>query len=468
MNKGVSKAQDRRSRARLSKRLQEELLNAVATDLPRDGSASTKRHLDEVDQPPAKKARLSNTHQHGAQPINKVRQHTDLQDQASAASFLEEFVDPVQTCFGTDSEHSFVLEWLESVGSDRDTRCLSDSHLYLADGSPPRQLTRSAPAMTYRLDSTGSRSRAGTDDRLVAHSDVSGSTPGSSRRSLLEGPFYRRLNLAANNIYMRPLHDQFPKDIDDIVRLVQQDRDSPVPSLEDVRQNIDLNELFMGAGEPIVEEYFRHNIFPNFTASESLDRAYKQPMVEQSVPQTTSQNKVSTPVPDMLYGYNPGSAFPNQQAQLLTMGTEPIANTEGLLYPFFVIEFTGDGPGGAGSLWLATNQCLGGSASCVNIAERLNTQLRRCNSDNLINSAAFSIAMNGTEARLYVSWKHNEQDYYMANVRNFLLQDPKHYIEFRKYVRNIIDWGRGLRLEEIRKSLDLEESGKRASAAAKS
>ncbi len=73
--------------------------------------------------------------------------------------------------------------------------------------------------------------------------------------------------------------------------------------------------------------------------------------------------------------------------------------------------------------------------------------------------------MNGTEARLYVSWKHNELDYYMANVKSFLRQEPEHYIEFRKYVRNIIDWGKDKRLDNIRNSLDslLEESRKRTS-----
>jgi hypothetical protein len=93
-----------------------------------------------------------------------------------------------------------------------------------------------------------------------------------------------------------------------------------------------------------------------------------------------------------------------------------------LIYPFFVIEFKGDGP-----LWVATNQCLGGSASCVNVAERLNCQLRHCKSDKIrpIDSAAFSIAMNGTEARLYISWKHNELDYYIQKIDSFLLQKPK-------------------------------------------
>ncbi|KAG9237037.1 hypothetical protein BJ875DRAFT_454745 [Amylocarpus encephaloides] len=62
--------------------------------------------------------------------------------------------------------------------------------------------------------------------------------------------------------------------------------------------------------------------------------------------------------------------------------------------------------------------------------------------------------MNGTEARLYISWKHDELDFYMRKVDGFLLQSPEHYLKFRKYVRNIIDWGKDKRLKEIRDSLD--------------
>ena len=105
------------------------------------------------------------------------------------------------------------------------------------------------------------------------------------------------------------------------------------------------------------------------------------------------------------------------------MGNEMVANTHDLIYPFFVIEFKADGPGGSGSMWAATNLCPGGSASCINIAERLNRRLKQCKNDEVrpIDSAVFSIAMNGTEARLYISWKHNELDYYMRNVKSFLL-----------------------------------------------
>jgi hypothetical protein len=77
-------------------------------------------------------------------------------------------------------------------------------------------------------------------------------------------------------------------------------------------------------------------------------------MARYAVPSAGSKLKVSTPVPDILYGYRDG-AFQMQQSQLISMGTEPIANSAGLVCPFLVVEFKGDG----GSMWVATNQCLG-------------------------------------------------------------------------------------------------------------
>ena len=220
-----------------------------------------------------------------------------------------------------------------------------------------------------------------------------------------------------------------------------------------------------------MEKYFHTYIFPDPELTDILKRTDRNPMAKHTVPDVGSNLKVSTPVPDMLFGYT-DEAFPQQQIQLISMGNEIVANSQSLIYPFFVIEFKADGPSGAGSLWVATNQCLGGSASCVNIAERLNHQLRQCKSDKVqpIDSAAFSIAMSGTEARLYISWKHDELNYYTRKVDSFLLQSPEYYLKFRKYVRNIIDWGKDKRLKEIRDSLDslLEENRKTASQRTKS
>ena len=64
-------------------------------------------------------------------------------------------------------------------------------------------------------------------------------------------------------------------------------------------------------------------------------------------------------------------------------------------------------------MWVATNQCLGGSVSRVNNAEHLNHQPRHCKNKQVrpIDGAAFSIAMNGTDVRLFISLKHNYLNY---------------------------------------------------------
>jgi hypothetical protein len=333
------------------------------------------------------------------------------------------------------------------------------------------EYTRDADGFVMPPTPTSTGSRSGYAPS-VAPSNISGASTASSRKkSLVEDPNYRRLNLAANHIHIHSSREQFPQHIAGLLNEVRKDRDSPNPSSDQVCQDTRLEDLEMGTAEPDVEKYFHTYVFPDPEPTDILKRTDRNPMAKHAVPDVGSSLKVSTPVPDMLFGYT-DEAFPQQQIQHISMGNEIVANSQGLIYPFFVIEFKADGPSGTGSLWVATNQCLGGSASCVNIAERLNCQLRQCKSDKVqpIDSAAFSIAMSGTEARLYISWKHDELNYYTRKVDSFLLQSPEYYLKFRKYVRNIIDWGKDKRLKEIRDSLDslLEENRKTASQLAKS
>ncbi|KAI1119947.1 hypothetical protein F5Y10DRAFT_259327 [Nemania abortiva] len=506
MNHGVSK-----TRRPHMKALQESLLDAVTRsgigaelektprkqlpgneDFARGApSQSTKRRLDAtagIELVPTKRARLcrTDTQRSGITDENAEQAiKTELQQpkpkspKRPYASFLKDFIDPIEDP-RPESSHTFVFEWLKSVESDRGPRCRSDSYFHGSDDDPvPRQLAKSAPEMghTQVVDGfvvpptpvSGRSASRNTD----AGSDAPSNSSGRSSVRLVENPLYRSMNLAANNVYMRPPYEDFPKHIADLVMGISKKRDSPEPTLDEVRQNPDLAALqWSGAGESQVEQHFRSTIFPFFSITESLQRSDKQPITKHAVPTTGSKLRLSNPIPDMLYGYNRQAAFPQQQAQLISIGAANVANRQDLLYPFFAIEFKGDGPSGVGSLWVATNQCLGDSTSCVNIAERLNNQLDQCRSNEAhsINSAAFSIAMNGTEARLYVSWKHDKHRYYMKSVESFLLQRPEHYLEFRKYVLNIINWGKNKRLAEIRNSLDilLEETRKKASEAAKS
>jgi hypothetical protein len=207
-------------------------------------------------------------------------------------SFLKDF-DAVHPHPRPESLYEAISEWLKSIGSDREKRCRSDSHLYRSDDDPvSRRLTRSAPEMSCTRDADGFAvppTLASTGPRSVALSDATRATPNSSRsssRSLVEKPLYRDMNLAANNIYIRPLHEQFPEHISGLVDYVRRDRDSPGPSPDQVRQDAELNALWMGTGEPEVEDYFRGKIFPKPGPSDSLKRSDRQPMAKHTVPST--------------------------------------------------------------------------------------------------------------------------------------------------------------------------------------
>lgn len=398
------------------------------------------------------------------------------------ASFLRNFVDPVPpNC--AESVHTLVSEWLESVGLEREKHCRSENYLQLSGDTPvSRYFTRSAPEMDHTLFTDGGVALSTpTPDGVSSYQAVTNtgsvglsyldSAPLISKSpapppSLVQDPLYRSLNLAANNIYMQEPDDDLPEHIAELIARIRPERDSPGPSLDKISHDADLRELENGAGECDVENYFKREIFPTPMALGSLKRTDRQRMAKHTVPSSGSEFKLSTPAPDMLYGYDRSKAFPQQAQLIISMRHNVVANNKGLIYPFFVIEFKGEG----GSMFVATNQCLGASASCVNVAERLNHQLKHCMNAKLINSATFSMAVNGSEARLYISWKDSELNYYYTHrVEGFYLQEPASYLQFRKYVRNIIDWGNGQRMTEIRKSLDclLEESINRSSEATK-
>jgi hypothetical protein len=142
---------------------------------------------------------------------------------------------------------------------------MSDRYLFQrpANSPIPRNLTTSAPEMSYTRDADGFAVPPIPNSSQIASivpSDFTGATPDSgpsSARGLVEDPHYRRLNLSANKICLRPLHGQLPEHIADLVDfVVREDRASPGPSPDQIWQDAELNELWMGSGEPEVEEYF--------------------------------------------------------------------------------------------------------------------------------------------------------------------------------------------------------------------
>ncbi|OXV10132.1 hypothetical protein Egran_02105 [Elaphomyces granulatus] len=214
------------------------------------------------------------------------------------------------------------------------------------------------------------------------------------------------------------------KSVEDLEQLELDDQvtTSNMPISRHVWLDLGLENLEMGTGEPEVEDYFRDNVFPKLGPLDALKRIDKAPMAKTVVLDVGSTKfKLSTPVPDMF-----------QSVQLRRMDNEMAANSQGLLYPFFSAEYEADGPGGSGSLWAATNQCIGSPTACVNIGERLNQRLRDKSVE--LNTAGFTIAMSGTEARLFVSWRDNDRRFYVQKVRSSALQEPEHFVQFHTHL----------------------------------
>ncbi|KAF7538003.1 hypothetical protein G7Z17_g12735 [Cylindrodendrum hubeiense] len=497
--------QTRRSRLKPSMALQETLLDAAATasidiGLPRTRGELhpdlmprqvKKRQLNvvpEIDPCLAKKARVT-------QPTAQLTRGEPVEETSVAQLLTEElvsttlqqpkptvfnpqfsgimkgFLNPAKPSLCPESVHAYISKWLESISidADQDRWCRSDSqHSHSDDESVAEKLTHPAPeidAITNTDEVITSPpfqlscpwkdpAEAGShySSQVVAHTSselVAVDAPPTHISIKLEHPLYRIKILGSNGIFMRPRGDKFPGNIAGLLETIRRDRDSPEPSIDQVLHDKDLEELALDETGSNVEEYFRAKILPG--SDNILKRCSRLPM-ERFVPHPASQIKVTTPMPNILYGYRQ-EAFPEIDSKLISYGN-PVAETNaGPIFPFFLAEFKVDDPVGAGSMWAATNECLGGSASCVYMVDRINRLIfgRRADDIQLIDTAAFSVTMNGREARLYVSWKHDLTTIYMQNVRSFLIQEPEQYLEFRKYVRKILEWGRDSRLKMIQK-----------------
>ena len=396
------------------------------------------------------------------------------------ASFLKDFVDPIHPA---TSVHTFVSEWLESVGSDREKRCRSDSRLHRSNDDPvSRDLTRSAPEMGNTRDVDGfvvppkpasivSRSYRATEDSASSTAGV-------------RHPSYRQNNLNSNGIDIRHANTQLPGHVSSHVETLRAERDSASPSSEQINGYLDrMEDLQRGCTEAHVEEFFTDTVFPKnsdptYGRSAGLESAKSSLMSSHLIPNNPeSQFRVSGPKPDLLYGYSGAlrdGAFTQPQF-LAQEGLHPRnarfaeATTQGLRFPFFAIEFKAAG-GTRGDLWVATNQCAGASSACLNAVNQLNASLPKHPNVQRVDNLSYSIAVDNNTAQLYISWKEDDLNYYLQRVDAFLLSRPEDFKSFRKQVRNILDWGKDTRLTQIKDALDtiLEENKKKAAEHAKS
>ncbi|EKJ74956.1 hypothetical protein FPSE_04848 [Fusarium pseudograminearum CS3096] len=290
---------------------------------------------------------------------------------------------------------------------------------------PQARYARSEPPSMGRRNVRGKRVRFSTRVSTIGSSSagatpsgrngVSTAAPGTTTPkltgTLVENAQYEDINLAANNIIYRDRREELPEHILQLVEIISGDRELQDLSVEDVDDDDALADLERGAGEPHVEQYIQSTLVTLPPRNDILKRSDKIPMARWTVPNTGTAHRVSGPIPDILLGYNLKGAFTPAQRR---------------------------------------------SSSCVNIADMLNEELMERGPKDMepIGNSVFSVSMNGTEARLCITWMEDET-FYVQKIRTFALQEAQQLLEFRKCILNIMDYGRNVRLESIGSALDL-------------
>ncbi|KAH7002207.1 hypothetical protein EDB80DRAFT_685384 [Ilyonectria destructans] len=380
--------------------------------------------------------------------LQPVPRHT----RSSTASLLEALVTPVALDLSFN-EHlqpdvrAHVASWLDAVfprpESHQQRRPESCRNIRPPSSSPPLSKT-APPTMGSRRGSSMARPGTPSSYRPPTNPPTNPPTPSQTGTSTpytrpVENPQYR-VYLAANKIELRPPRDKLPEPVSELCNLVQEARMSPRPPMTDDAL-MTLEAFGDMSGETQLEKFFQNKIASVLFKGDEERWIERQPMDKRLVPSFSSNMKVSNPIPDTLYGYRVPNDFSLLQQEQLCGKKKPedilIANSSGSVFPFLAVEFKGDGPSGG-----------------------------KCRRQNVpqIDSTSFGIAMNGTIAKLFVSWKSDDDLILAQKIKEFVLERPEEFLALRNCVRSIIDWGMDERFNNVKRALDIfsEEEKRRA------
>jgi len=156
----------------------------------------------------------------------------------------------------------------------------------------------------------------------------------------------------------------------------------------------------------------------------------------------TKLDDIKTPKPNLVYGLR-FDAFNKKERAINIVHDSISVISEGMLYPFFVIEFRSV----TGDLEMAKVQACGAGAALVYAMRQLREKagLTNENDENDVGRIAFSIAMDTAKANIYVHWAENKTEgqvvYYMHRVKGFDLEEETEIPELRSHINNILTWG---------------------------
>ncbi|VUC19947.1 unnamed protein product [Clonostachys rosea] len=328
-----------------------------------------------------------------------------------------------------------VKDWLEGIPASGPERGGSQSGSRLSE-----RLAAMAPSQP-------------TISGLCARMDIdqpSSFQSNNSYQALAQRPGYRD-TLMINGIQTIPSEQELPENIRQMLKDILPQEPLQFPILDQPKYHKLRNMAIEGTKEAQVGLFLSSESLSKAT-DDRYDLVYglSQLLERWRVPTTNHEDRVSTPKPDYYLGY-PSKAFPKNNLDVL----KRIDSSE-IKFPFLEIEYKGDGSNSFGRLWVATNQCLGGTATFLNILDYLKVQLnyRSLKTESeALEPIVFSVVTNGTEARLFVSFSDEKGNFKMSLIRGFLFYQDQGFEKLDAYLTKIIEWGVETRLGHIKNAL---------------
>ncbi|CAG9943099.1 unnamed protein product [Clonostachys rosea f. rosea IK726] len=293
-----------------------------------------------------------------------------------------------------------LLNWLESIKPYRPRRPRSDTNVQFL----PDFYTNMPPKSTLK-DSTIGPQGQGT----IYHSaGVSGMEPFSkaNQRPVLDRGY--RDTLRASEVILLEAEETVATDIQLVINTIGSEcGKSPNPEEELGSQSLSdecVNMAINGANEQEVTRFFDCYFFSKKLLPKNI-RRNDGPMRKADVPKSSSiVGNISTPHPDLLLGYQ-GKSFPNGQ-----LGQLDAWDTNSARFAFLSVDYKGDSAS-TGSLWVATNQCLVATATCVRTIVKLRDAVKTQGAVEVadkLDGHVFGLVTSGTEARLFVTFAGND------------------------------------------------------------
>lgn len=194
------------------------------------------------------------------------------------------------------------------------------------------------------------------------------------------------------------------------------------------------------------------------------------------------------PEPAMLYGYDTATRdllTPEQQSTLsLHVPGGGHVNHQRSLFPYLVVQFVDD-PDKHPRTPISASPDLGAAEDCVLTIDGLNGLLRKAGVRPLktleclfpgpdpvevlmrkasgypLDNSIWTISIDGCQAKIFVT--HIEDDRFSTeDVDTLMYHKPSEYNMLRCWVRDLVEWGLGPRLQAIRKAIDFLAERKRA------